>query len=472
MSNIYIQEPPTEGKVCLETTAGDIDIELWSREAPKACRNFIQLCMEGYYDGTIFHRLVKGFIVQGGDPTGTGTGGNSIWDLVDIVLNMDEFHSRLRFMRRGLVAMANAGKDDNGSQFFFTLGKRQSSRTSIRYSPKNYKLLSFGEEAEEDEEEVDEVNKKFSGKSKSSHDLAKDPKLSSQPALETSPSKRIRKNPRKSQTPMKTKVQDTERKSRRTSQADESDGDNDKKIKKDKDVQSVRDKLKRKDEVVAKASTAKTNESSKSSNKEKESKTEDNDDDNEEYYLGKDEKLEKQRKLDEIRKEYKDLRRSMKKEKDVKQEEAIKANKEAEEKAAKLGAENVVVKEYMDEQQKYKEVKAKAPKKEDREAQTLALLAKFKSKIETAKEAYADTEDPKGNLEEGEEEEEEKPDDISWLARKLQNEQSKGEVLAKDANTKSDDWFDIYDPRNTLTKRRREQSKQDSKEKKRARINN
>lgn len=63
----------------METTAGDIDIELWSREAPKACRNFVQLCMEGYYDGTIFHRLVKGFIVQGGDPTGTGTGGNSIW---------------------------------------------------------------------------------------------------------------------------------------------------------------------------------------------------------------------------------------------------------------------------------------------------------------------------------------------------------------------------------------------------------
>jgi peptidyl-prolyl cis-trans isomerase SDCCAG10 len=63
----------------LETTCGDIDIELWSREAPKATRNFIQLCMEGYYDNTLFHRLVKGFIVQGGDPTGTGTGGTSVW---------------------------------------------------------------------------------------------------------------------------------------------------------------------------------------------------------------------------------------------------------------------------------------------------------------------------------------------------------------------------------------------------------
>ena len=61
------------------TTVGDIDVELWSKEAPRACRNFIQLCMEGYYDGSIFHRVVKDFIVQGGDPTGTGHGGDSIY---------------------------------------------------------------------------------------------------------------------------------------------------------------------------------------------------------------------------------------------------------------------------------------------------------------------------------------------------------------------------------------------------------
>ena len=74
MSNIYIQEPPTDGKVLLETTVGDIEIELWSREAPKACRNFVQLCMENYYNKTKFFRVVKNFIVQGGDPTGTGNG--------------------------------------------------------------------------------------------------------------------------------------------------------------------------------------------------------------------------------------------------------------------------------------------------------------------------------------------------------------------------------------------------------------
>uniref|UniRef100_A0A2S2NC78 Peptidyl-prolyl cis-trans isomerase n=2 Tax=Aphidini TaxID=33387 RepID=A0A2S2NC78_SCHGA len=118
MSNIYIQEPPTSGKVVLKTSFGDIEIELWSREAPKACRNFVQLCIEGYYDGVLFHRIVKGFIAQGGDPTGTGAGGESIYGHPF----KDEIHSRLRFNRRGLVAMANAGKDDNGSQFFFTLG--------------------------------------------------------------------------------------------------------------------------------------------------------------------------------------------------------------------------------------------------------------------------------------------------------------------------------------------------------------
>lgn len=61
MSNQYIFEPSTKGKVCLETTVGPIDIELWSKECPKAARNFIQLCMEGYYDGCTFHTIIKVF---------------------------------------------------------------------------------------------------------------------------------------------------------------------------------------------------------------------------------------------------------------------------------------------------------------------------------------------------------------------------------------------------------------------------
>lgn len=106
-------------KVLLKTTAGDIDVELWCRETPKTCRNFIQLCMEGYYNGTIFHRIIKGFIAQGGDPNGDGSGGESIYGEPF----KDEFHSRLRFSRRGLVASANSGRDDNASQFFFSLAE-------------------------------------------------------------------------------------------------------------------------------------------------------------------------------------------------------------------------------------------------------------------------------------------------------------------------------------------------------------
>ncbi|ORZ13197.1 hypothetical protein BCR42DRAFT_378425 [Absidia repens] len=119
MSNIYALEPHTNAKVILHTTKGDIEFELWGKEAPKATRNFIQLCMEGYYDNTIFHRIVPDFIVQGGDPTGTGHGGESIYEEEF----PDEFHSRLRFNRRGLVGMANTGENDNGSQFFITLDR-------------------------------------------------------------------------------------------------------------------------------------------------------------------------------------------------------------------------------------------------------------------------------------------------------------------------------------------------------------
>lgn len=120
MSALYNLEPQPTAKVLLETTAGDILLELFAKQTPRSSRNFLQLCLDGYYNGTIFHRLVPGFVIQGGDPTGTGEGGEAIYDGG---LFEDEFHSRLKFNRRGLLGMANSGrKDDNGSQFFLTLG--------------------------------------------------------------------------------------------------------------------------------------------------------------------------------------------------------------------------------------------------------------------------------------------------------------------------------------------------------------
>ncbi|KAJ3075610.1 Peptidyl-prolyl isomerase cwc27, partial [Quaeritorhiza haematococci] len=156
MSSVYVSEPPTRGKVILHTSAGDLEVELWAKETPKACRNFIQLCMEGYYDDTIFHRVVKGFIVQGGDPTGTGTGGESIYGQPFA----DEFHSRLRFSHRGLLAMATTGPNENQSQFFFTLDQtdelnRRNTIFGKIVGDTIYNLLKIGEvDTDEDERPI------------------------------------------------------------------------------------------------------------------------------------------------------------------------------------------------------------------------------------------------------------------------------------------------------------------------------
>ncbi|KAJ6504486.1 cyclophilin-like domain-containing protein [Mycena vulgaris] len=111
---------PTNGRVIIDTTVGEIDIELWAKETPKTCRNFITLALEGYYDNVIFHRVIPGFLVQTGDKTGTGGGGESIYGEPF----EDEIHPRLRFAHRGIVAMANNGtKNSNDSQFIITLDR-------------------------------------------------------------------------------------------------------------------------------------------------------------------------------------------------------------------------------------------------------------------------------------------------------------------------------------------------------------
>jgi len=103
--------------VSLETNQGTIKIKLYPAIAPKTCENFVGLIKKGYYDGLIFHRVIPGFMVQGGDPTGTGTGGESLWGgKFD-----DEFSAQADFSKPGILAMANAGPGTNGSQFFITV---------------------------------------------------------------------------------------------------------------------------------------------------------------------------------------------------------------------------------------------------------------------------------------------------------------------------------------------------------------
>ncbi|XP_036597992.1 spliceosome-associated protein CWC27 homolog [Trichosurus vulpecula] len=472
MSNIYIQEPPTNGKVLLKTTAGDIDIELWSKEAPKACRNFIQLCMEGYYDNTIFHRVVPGFIIQGGDPTGTGTGGESIYGAPF----KDEFHSRLRFNRRGLVAMANAGPHDNGSQFFFTLGRADELNNKhtifgkvtgdtvynmlrltevdineeerplnphkirnceVLFNPfddiiprenkkpkkdkpedevkklttkgtKNFSLLSFGEEAEEEEEEVNRVSQSMKGKSKSSHDLLKDdPHLSSVPVVESE------------------KGAD--------SMTGDSD-DNEDEYEEDEDDSDEKNLMKERIAKKLKKDRSETVKSAKGIDKEIEKKS-----------ASRSEELKKEVRL--LKREL--LAAKRKKEDDIFAKQAEKRMEEEDD------ASDSAVAEYRREKKKYEALKKQQPKKgSSREEQTLALLNQFKSKLT---QAIAET--PENETSETEVE-----DDEGWMSHVLQFEDKSRKV--KDASMQDEDTFEIYDPRNPVNKRRREESKKIMREKK------
>ena len=97
-----------------ETNLGAFEVELFEDRATKTTKNFIDLAEKGFYNGVIFHRVIKGFMIQGGDPKGTGTGGPGY-------TIPDEFHPELKHDSAGILSMANAGPNSGGSQFFITL---------------------------------------------------------------------------------------------------------------------------------------------------------------------------------------------------------------------------------------------------------------------------------------------------------------------------------------------------------------
>ena len=120
--NLYPQLNETvenEENVIMKTNKGDIHLRLFPEFAPKAVENFLGLARKGYYDGIIFHRVINDFMVQGGDQTGTGMGGESIWG----ESFEDEFNMNL-FNIHGALSMANAGPNTNGSQFFIVTNKQ------------------------------------------------------------------------------------------------------------------------------------------------------------------------------------------------------------------------------------------------------------------------------------------------------------------------------------------------------------
>jgi cyclophilin family peptidyl-prolyl cis-trans isomerase len=106
-------DPKKKYQARMETDKGTMVIELFADKAPKTVNNFVFLSREGFYEGTIFHRVIKDFMVQGGDPTGKGTGGPGY-------KFADEFHPSLKHDKPGKLSMANAGPNTNGSQFFLT----------------------------------------------------------------------------------------------------------------------------------------------------------------------------------------------------------------------------------------------------------------------------------------------------------------------------------------------------------------
>jgi cyclophilin family peptidyl-prolyl cis-trans isomerase len=108
-------DPKKKYTAVFQTDLGNFEIELFAAQAPKTVNNFVFLARDGFYDGTVFHRVIRGFMAQGGDPTGTGRGGPGY-------RFADEFHPALRHSAAGILSMANAGPGTNGSQFFITFG--------------------------------------------------------------------------------------------------------------------------------------------------------------------------------------------------------------------------------------------------------------------------------------------------------------------------------------------------------------
>ena len=133
-SNMQWTSPPPmsidqskEYEAIIKTNFGDIEVQLFPEEAPLAVNNFVFLSRQGFYDGIKFHRVVKGFVIQGGDPTGTGSGGPG-YEFEDEKVTRDYVP--------GTLAMANSGHDTNGSQFFITLANLSS-------LPKNYTIFGI-----------------------------------------------------------------------------------------------------------------------------------------------------------------------------------------------------------------------------------------------------------------------------------------------------------------------------------------
>lgn len=130
---LNLDQVKDQPQAIIKTNYGDIKIQLFGKQAPMTVENFVRLAKKGYYNGTTFHRIISDFMIQGGDPKGDGTGGESIWGHPF----EDEFSDNL-FNLRGALSMANSGPNTNGSQFFIVQNKNLPKRMIREMQPAGY----------------------------------------------------------------------------------------------------------------------------------------------------------------------------------------------------------------------------------------------------------------------------------------------------------------------------------------------
>ncbi|CDS39346.1 peptidyl prolyl cis trans isomerase CWC27 [Echinococcus multilocularis] len=476
MSNIYITEPATNGKVILTTTVGDIEVELWSKETPLACRNFVQLCMEGYYDDTTFHRLVKGFIVQGGDPTGTGDGGESIYDGPF----KTESHSRLSFNRRGLMGMACPEPNCNGSQFFFTLGEalelngkhtlfgrvvgntlfnmlrlsevdvvngdqpirlHRILKTTVILNPyddivprqikpkkktesnekvqptvkatKNFCLLSFGSEAEEEEEISSKAEEKFRSRGKSAHDLVSDESLSKETVKITEEDAEI--------TAKASAILEAEAEARRRRRELASRFETE---------EELRQKQKRMEELRAEADAVRRD-------------------------IARTMRSAKERAAAAEATRQAAETRAQREEEELRRAEAWEAEQREKAAAGLIKATaQPMVENFDDEVASYRLRAKKNKERKDREGQTMNRLSRFQSRLLSAlkKSKNEGADNDNGDSDEGKTQ---PADPTAWLCCKLISEEPTPARRVMDPSLEDPDRHDLYDPRNPLNLRKR-----------------
>lgn len=167
MLSLSLNANETNPHVVLQTTQGNIELELFADVAPLAVENFMTHIKNGYYNGIAFHRIIKNFMIQGGDPTESGRGGKSIWGKAF----KDEFKGKL-FDKVGVLAMANAGPHTNGSQFFITTAPTpwlnghhtifgQATKNSMETLKKLNSVQTFGPSSGDKPQERQEIIKAY-----------------------------------------------------------------------------------------------------------------------------------------------------------------------------------------------------------------------------------------------------------------------------------------------------------------------